>query len=126
MRSYFNILGLNAFYKTLILSLCYILLVSHTTQAQIYSGTISHNGIYTFDYTIDCGSSANTALVTLEYSTSEPLGMVPQLHLGGGSFVNMTGPSPYTYTLSGLTNCAFSFQFILPGWQEDCINRRPH
>ena len=124
MRSYFNISGLNAFYKTLILSFCYILLVSHTTQAQIYSGTISHNGIYTFDYTIDCGSSANTALVTLEYSTSEPLGMVPQLHLGGGSFVNMTGPSPYTYTLSGLTNCAFSFQFYI-AWMAGGLYQSP-
>ena len=124
MHNYFHWRELNGFCKTLIFSLFYALLVSHTIQAQTYSGTISHDGIYAFDYTIVCGSPANTALVTLEYTTSEPLGVVPQLHLGGGSFVNMAGPSPYTYTLTGLTDCAFSFQFYI-AWMAGGLYQSP-
>ena len=105
----------------LFIFLCF---VNQKLHAQIYTGTIDHDGIYTFDFTIECGTPSNTALVTLEYTTSEPPGVVPQLHLGGGVFVNMTGPSPYTYTLSGLTDCDFSFEFYI-AWMAGGLYQSP-
>ncbi len=102
-------------YQTLLFSIFLMLYSNQNVEAQTYSGTVTHGSSnqYTFDYTIVCGSPANTAVVTLEYTTAEPVGLVPQLFLGGGMFVGMNGPSPYTYTLTGLTNCEFSFQFYL-------------
>jgi hypothetical protein len=101
--------------RTLLFSVLLILWSNQHIQAQSANGTITHGSSnqFTFDYTIVCGSPANTAVLTLEYTTAQPVGLAPQLFLGAGVFVSMNGPSPYTYTFTGLTNCDFSFQFYL-------------
>ncbi len=99
--------------KQMVLFFYVLMFIGHLANAQSYQGTIDHDGIYSFDYTIDCGPGGTTALVTVEYTTAEPTGLVPQLHLGGGVFVNMNGPSPFTYTITGLVGCEFSFQFYM-------------
>lgn len=105
----------NTRYRTLLFLAFLMLWCTQSAKAQTAAGTITHGSSnqYTFDYTIVCGSPATTALVSIEYTTAQPPGLAPQLHLGGGMFVGMSGPSPYTYTITGLTNCDFSFQFYL-------------
>lgn len=98
--------------KGLLVLILFIFGINKRTEAQAYGGTVNHDG-YSFDYTIQCGGDPTTAVVTLWYTSAEPTDVVPQLHLGGGVFVNMNGPSPYTYTITGLTSCDFSFFFYI-------------
>ena len=91
---------------------CFAFCFGHNAHAQEYSGSaiFGDSNEYSFDYTIVCSQDGTTALVTADF-TAPPPGLVPQIHLGGGSFVGMAGPNPYTYTITGLTGCDFSFQF---------------
>lgn len=90
----------------------FALFFSQNAHAQSYSDSVIFGDMnqYSFDYTIECSGDGTTALLTVDF-TAPPPGNVPQIHLGGGSFVGMTGPNPYTYTFTGLTDCDFSFQF---------------
>lgn len=91
----------------------FALFFSHNAQAQTYGETVTFmkdGNTYSFDYTLVCGAGGTTAALTVNF-TAPPPGIVPQIHLGGGMFVGMTGPNPYTYQFTGLTGCNFSFQF---------------
>lgn len=85
---------------------------SHSVAAQTYGDNVVFGDMnqYSFDYTIVCSADGTTALLTVDFSAPPP-GNVPQIHLGGGNFVGLTGPNPYTYTFTGLTGCDFFFQF---------------
>ena len=90
----------------------FALFFSQNAQAQSYGDSVvfGDSNQYGFDYTLVCSGDGTTALLTVDF-TSPPPGNVPQIHLGGGNFVSLTGPNPYTYTFTGLTGCDFSFQF---------------
>ena len=92
----------------------FTLIFSHNIQAQTYSGTetfMDGGTTYSFDYTIECSGDGTSALVTTTYTTAIPPGLVPQLNLGGGMFVTMSGSNPYSHNITGLTSCEFDFQF---------------
>ncbi len=82
-------------------------------QAQTYGGTDTFGDMnqYSFDWTVVCSADGTSAVLTVTFTTAEPPGLVPQVHLGGGAFFTMSGPAPYTFTFTGLTDCDFSFQF---------------
>lgn len=90
----------------------FALFFTQNAMAQEYSDSVvfGDSDEYAFDYTIVCSGDGTTATVTADF-TLPPDGLVPQIHLGGGVFVGMAGPNPYTYTITGLTGCEFSFQF---------------
>jgi len=83
------------------------------SEGQLYSGTVTHGNSnqYSFDYTIECDVPPGSATLTVDYTTSTPIGLVPQLHLGGGVFVHLAGSGPYTYVFNGLSTCNFNFFF---------------
>lgn len=85
--------------------------ITNNIHAQTFSGSFTFGaGPYSFNYTIACSGDGSSATVTADF-TAPPPGIVPQMHLGGGNFVGMMGPNPYTYTITGLTACDFNFQF---------------
>ena len=99
----------------IILILGFALFCSGKTLAQTYTGSVTFGNAnqYSFDFTIECDALGTSADLTVTFTTSLPPGLVPQLHLGGGVFVSMSGGNPYTYTLSGLTLCDFNFWFYM-------------
>lgn len=93
------------------------LFFSQDAAAQTYTGTasfmVTSNGTtttYSFDYSYTF-TSATEAALTVTYTTPTPPGLVPQLHLGGGVFVGMSGSNPYTYNTLPVSGGDVSFQF---------------
>ncbi len=82
-------------------------------MAQTFSGAVTFGNAnqYSFDYEIVCDTPPTSATLIVTYTTPLPPGLVPQLHLGGGVFVAMSGSGPFTYNFTGLVNCNFSFSF---------------
>ncbi len=109
-----TILGLkrSSFYLTLVLLFFFSLVSSISVQSQSYGGTTIFGDMdqYAFNWTIVCAPDGTSAVVTADF-TAPPPALSPQIHLGGGVFVNMVGPNPFTYTITGLTDCEFNFQF---------------
>ncbi|NND78048.1 MAG: T9SS type A sorting domain-containing protein [Flavobacteriales bacterium] len=81
--------------------------------AQTYSGivTFGNSSQYSFDFVVECDDPPTSATLTVTFSTPLPPALVPQLHLGGGVFVGMSGSGPFTYNFTGLVDCNFYFFF---------------
>lgn len=99
---------------------CFTFLFNNTVYTQTYAGSVTFDandvvisGTYSFDYVIACSVDGTSAAVTVTYvdPPGPPAGLVPQIHLGGGTFVGMSGSNPYTYSIAGLTDCDFNIQF---------------
>ncbi len=103
-------------FKSIFILIALFFMGLSNVNAQTYSGTETFGPAneYSFNFTIACSADGTSALLTVTFTTAEPIGLVPQIQDGlGGPILPMVTPSPYTYTLSGLTDCDFEFRFYM-------------